>query len=169
MSNLWHTIHWIVIDGLPKEERKTMFHMPGDEQTKMKKLEAFEFLKSARLYWDNKTEELMLSEGVELAPLSENAYYDFLFQGMDMAGSPGHDEQQVINMMKVSYPWLPRVLFRQLEKFRLIGRELKGWSEERKIGIRISKDGEAEMSEGMKKELNRKKYHKSDDNVLVLH
>ena len=151
--------------------------MPSNERRKkvranctceyMTKGEAFDFLKIVVLVWNNEDEEFLFPENLTFPNVSDSAYEYFLMQNMDMSGSPGHEEQEVLNMIDVSWPYIPVTLADQFKKFIKQGYDIRGFSPERKIGI-VIKNGKARLTAGGKMYINKKDSIAIDDITITL-
>lgn len=156
---------WRIVLDIPQDSRRDMYTR-GDG-CRMSKLQAFTFLKKLHLYWDDRTEQILENTNYPNITLTENAYYNFYMQGIDVTGSPGTEEQLVINMLMVSWPWIPKTLFNQLTELDKMGHRLIGWSFDRKIGFSIMSDGKAACTKGFKKYVNRKRSTCLEDGTII--
>jgi len=95
----------------------------------MRQKRAISILNRLKLTWDEKEQEMLIDD--PFPKISADEYED-LIQGCDMSGSPGHDEQQILNLLKAAYPVIPFNIIKQLE-----GRKLQGFSYDRKKGVLI--------------------------------
>jgi len=135
------------VDTLNEELRNTwMYEAHGEER--MLKGDAFDWLSAVVLEWEGDHREILIAKESKLPKLSDVAYEHFMDNGVDMSGSPGTEEQHIINMLAVTYPYIPTGLATQLIDFMSNGHELIGFDVERKIGAVFSADGTSRFTEG---------------------
>ena len=136
-----------IVSSLSKEDYTTLMYVQiGDEC--MIKGEAFDWLDSLTLAWDDDANEIIITKDTVFAPLSDSAHEHFRLQGVDMSGSPGTEEQFIVNMLGVTYPFMPITLASQLLDLMAKGHNLRGFFIERKIGAVFQPDGTGRFTEG---------------------
>lgn len=125
-----------------KSQRREIITVAGD---RMSVGTAYDLLKEVELEYYPEGDEIIFNREFSFKRAIRDGAYSIMINGLDMTGSPGHEEHMLLNLMKVAEPYLPKEFVDKMVAFAENGHYLRYATPDRKIGIGIFIDESGEM------------------------
>lgn len=125
---------------LPKNKRREMVNVHGDKMTVGK---AYDLLEDTEMESDG-TQLLIKIDRKSKVAIGDGAYA-IMINGLDMSGSLATEEHMILNIMKVSDPYYPKVFVDRMVELANKGRFLRYWHPSKELGLPFIKDADGKF------------------------